>query len=125
MRVVYTEEAFSSRFAAMDIARKAEVAVERHPELFTSPDHLTQVFEVQKITKKYLQSYGAIFQTARIATRKRPAHTELKFAYVSFPSKNRDVLLKNFRDDLEKLRIDPDQQVVSKPNTASLSIHIY
>lgn len=125
MKVVYTEEAPIASFAANDIARKAKMAVERHPELFTSQAHLVQVFEVQKITKKYLHSYGAIFQTARLATRKRPAHTELKFAHVSFPSKKRDVLLKNFRDELEKLGIDPDQQVVSKPNTASLSIHIY
>jgi len=125
MKVVYTEESPYASYAAMDIARKASIALDQYPDVFTSPDHQIKLYHVQTITKRFLEGHGTIYQTARLPTKKRPVHTEVKFCHVYYPSKKRDVLLKNFRTSLEQLGIDPDVQVIRKPRTSSLSIHVY
>jgi hypothetical protein len=107
-------------FAALeDIDRRSELAVQRHPEVFDDIGHQSSVAEVEAICKKYFAAYGKIYCTARPATRKRPAHTEVKVCRYVLRA-NRDS--NKFKTDLNSTGA---KQIVWKHNTESVSIHVW
>jgi cell division septum initiation protein DivIVA len=107
-------------FAVEDINRRAAAAYSQNRALFDSAEHQQRVETVVKVLRNYFAGWAAIYETARAATRNRDAHTEVKFNRVVIDRKKR-------RTDLEAaLRIagvDPSQ-IVFKPATESLSVHV-
>ena len=102
-----------------DINRRAERAVDQYPHVFDDPLHQARVAAVEALCKGYFASYGAVYCTARPATRKRPAHTEVKVSrYVL--SRVRDSA--QFKKDLESAGA---REIVWKHNTESVSVHVW
>lgn len=110
----------SSWFAIEDINLRAEAAYQQNQALFDDPAHQTRVEQVVAVLRAYFADWGAIYQTARGATRNRPAHTEVKFNRVVINRRNR-------RADLERnlaaLGI-AGTDIVFKPATESMSVHV-
>ena len=115
-----TETARVSWFAIEDIDRRSEAAYLQHQALFDSADHQARVAAVVKLTKEYLSGWNAIYETARGATRNRPANTEVKFGRIVFTRKKK-------REDYVQQLVDlgiAREHIIYKPNTESLSVHV-
>jgi len=114
-----TKTARSGWFAREDINRRAARAMDLHPEVFGSFAHQTAVAAVVDTVKDYFASYGTVYETARPATRNRPAHTEVKVQrYVLKGSRDPAV----FRQRIESAG---GQEMKWKHHTESLSIHVW
>jgi hypothetical protein len=114
-----THSAGTSWFAIEDINRRAEHAMNQHPDVFGSYAHQTAVAKVTELVKDYLSGYAVIYETARPATRKRPAHTEVKVMRYVLKSKRDGAA---FRKSVEAAG---GKEMVWKHNTESLSIHVW
>ncbi len=114
-----THSAGAAWFAIEDINRRAEAAMDRHPDVFGSFAHQTAVAKVSELVKDYFASYGTLYETARPATKKRPAHTEVKVMRYVMKSR-RDAAA--FRAAVEAAG---GHEMVWKHNTESLSIHVW
>lgn len=114
-----TRPSGASWFAIEDINRRAERAMDLHPDVFGSYAHQQSVAQVVELVKDYFASYGTLYETARPATKKRPAHTEVKIMrYV----------LKRPRDASAfraAIAAAGGHEMVWKHNTESLSIHVW
>ena len=87
--------------------------------MFDDPLHQQRVADVEAVCKGYFAGYAALYCTARPATRKRPAHTEVKVSrYVL--SRGRDSA--KFKTDLETAGA---REIVWKHNTESVSVHVW
>ena len=115
-----TETARNTWFAIEDIDRRSEAAYRQHQALFDSADHQDRVAAVVKLTKAYLSSWNAIYETARAKTRNRPANTEVKFSRIVFTRKNKR---EDYIAKLVALGIK-HEHIIYKPNTESLSVHV-
>ena len=107
-------------FAIEDIDRRAEAAYNAHIDLFTSDVHCARVEAVKSIMREYFAGWAAIYETARGTTRRRTAHTEVKFNRVVMNRKRRR---EDFLAALAALGIDA-ADVVYKPATESCSVHV-
>jgi len=76
---------------------------------------------VDSILRSMFAGYVTAYQTARSATRKRPAHTEVKYMRVTQYStpKHRELKAQAVQQ-LEELGLD----LVYKPKTNSYSVHV-
>ena len=117
----YTEESNNKFFAVADIDARAKAAYNANKQLFTSKAHVTKVELVDSILRNMLASYTSAYQTARSATRKRPAHTEVKYDRVVQHSTRKHRELKaQAVEQLAALGLD----LVYKPKTNSYSVHV-
>ena len=107
-------------FAIEDINKRAEAAYNAHIELFESDVHAARVEAVVSICKQYFADWNQIYQTARGATSRRAAHTEVKFSRVILNRKNRRA---DFLAALAAVGVEADC-VVCKPATESYSVHV-
>lgn len=107
-------------FAVEDINRRAAAAYNAHIELFTSDVHCARVEAVKSIMREYFASWAAIYETARPNTRRRAAHTEVKFNRVVL---NRSRKRADFLAALAAVGIAAED-VVYKPATESCSVHV-
>jgi hypothetical protein len=116
-----TQEAASKFFAVADIDARARAAYNANKKLFTSKQHTTRVELVDSILKSMFAGYVTAYQTARSATRLRPAHTEVKYMRVVQHSTPKHKELKaRAVEQLEALGLD----LVYKPKTNSYSVHV-
>ena len=117
----HTEESNNKFFAVADIDARAKAAYNANKQLFTSKEHVTKVELVDTILRNMLASYTSAYQTARSATRKRPAHTEVKYDRVVQHStlKHRELKAQAV-EQLAALGLD----LVYKPKTNSYSVHV-
>ena len=74
-----TKEATSKFFAVADINARAAAAYTANKQLFNSVQHTTKVELVDSILKTMFIGYATAYQTSRAATKKRAAHTEVKY----------------------------------------------
>ena len=117
----HTEESNNKFFAVADIDARAKAAYNANKQLFTSKAHVTKVELVDSILRNMLASYTSAYQTARSATRKRPAHTEVKYDRVVQHSTRKHRELKaQAVEQLAALGLD----LVYKPKTNSYSVHV-
>jgi len=102
-----TQEASSKFFAVADIdARK---------------QHTTRVELVDSILKSMFVGYVTAYQTCRAATKKRAAHTEVKYMRVTTYATQQHRKLKAAAvEQLAALGLD----LVYKPRTDSYSVHV-
>lgn len=110
----------NSWFAVEDINLRAAAAYQQNQALFDNAEHQQRVEQVVTVLRSYFADWAAIYQTARGATRNRPAHTEVKFNRVVINRRNR-------RADLEKTLADlgiASTAIVFKPATESMSVHV-
>jgi hypothetical protein len=114
-----THSVGSGWFAIEDINRRAEAAMDRHPDVFGSFAHQTAVAAVVDCVKDYFASYGAVYETARPATKRRPAHTEVKVQRYVLKSRRDSTA---FRKSIESAG---GKEMNWKHNTESLSIHVW
>ena len=116
-----TQEATHKFFAVADIDARAKAAYNSNKQLFTSKQHTTRVELVDSILRSMFAGYVTAYQTARSATRKRPAHTEVKYMRVTQYStpKHRELKAQAVQQ-LEELGLD----LVYKPKTNSYSVHV-
>lgn len=110
----------NSWFAIEDINLRAAAAYERHKDLFDSAEHQKRVAMVVALLRAYFAGWAAIYETARPATRNRPAHTEVKFNRVVI---NRARRRADLEAALKAAGIDPSA-IVFKPATESMSVHV-
>jgi hypothetical protein len=125
MYIKVTEESNHTQFAAIDIARRAKHAVAQNPALFGSTDHQSQVAAVEEAGRTYFAGWKAIYATARPSTRKRAAHTEVKFDKVMFRSKNQDAARMQFMTELAAAGVSYNTDVIYKPKTNSISVLVF
>jgi hypothetical protein len=125
MYIKVTEESTHAQFAAIDIARRAEMAIAQNPTLFGSTNHQSQVDAVEEAGRAYFAGWKAIYTTARPATRKRPAHTEVKFDKVEFRIKNQDAARMQFMTELAAAGVSYATNVIYKPKTNSISVLVF
>lgn len=71
-----------------DIDSRVEKALRENPEVFDSAAHQQACEAATEIGRAYFANYRKIYATARPATRKRPAHTEVKFEDYTKPRKS-------------------------------------
>jgi hypothetical protein len=114
-----THSAGSSWFAIEDINRRAAAAMDRHPDVFGSFGHQASVELVVDLVKNYFASYGVVYETARPATKRRPAHTEVKVQRYVLKSR-RDITA--FRNSIAAAG---GKEMNWKHKTESLSIHVW
>ena len=116
-----TKEATSKFFAVADIDARAEAAYAANKQLFTSKQHTTKVELVDSILKTMFIGYATAYQTSRAATKKRAAHTEVKyFRVVTYAQKQHSKLKALAVQQLAALGLD----LVYKPRTDSYSVHV-
>ena len=116
-----TKEANSKFFAVADINARAAAAYAANKQLFTSTQHTTRVELVDSILRSMFIGYTTAYQTARAATKKRAAHTEVKYYRVVTHSTNKHKQLKAAAvEQLAALGLD----LVYKPKTDSYSVHV-
>jgi hypothetical protein len=116
-----TNESNSKFFAVADINARAKAAYNANKQLFTSKEHVTKVELVDSILRNMLASYTSAYQTARNATRKRPAHTEVKYdRVVQYSTPKHRELKAQAVEQLAALGLD----LVYKPKTNSYSVHV-
>ena len=114
-----TRPSNSSWFAIEDINRRAERAMDLHPDVFGSFAHQESVAQVVELAKNYFSSYATLYETARAATKRRPAHTEVKiYRYVLKGSRDAAA----FRAGISAAG---GREMTWKHNTESLSIHVW
>jgi len=108
-----------SYFVIEDINQRAEAAMDQHPEVFEDDTHQVAVETIEQLAKNYFAGYNAIYSTARPATKKRPAHTEVKVSrYILRKSRDSN----GFKKLLEAAGA---KQIVWKPKTESVSFHVW
>jgi hypothetical protein len=116
-----TNESNSKFFAVADINARAKAAYNANKQLFTSKEHVTRVELVDSILRNMLFAYTSAYQTARNATRKRPAHTEVKYdRVVQYSTPKHRELKAQAVEQLAALGLD----LVYKPKTNSYSVHV-
>ena len=116
-----TNESTHKFFAVADIDARAKAAYNANKALFTSKEHTTKVELVDSILRNMIYAYTSAYQTARGATRKRPAHTEVKYDRVIQHSIHKHRELKaQAVEQLAALGLD----LVYKPKTNSYSVHV-
>jgi hypothetical protein len=117
----HTEESTHKFFAVADIEARARAAYNSNKQLFTSKQHTTRVELVDSILKQMFVGYATAYQTARAATKKRAAHTEVKYMRVVTHSTNKHKQLRAAAvEQLAALGLD----LVYKPRTNSYSVHV-
>ena len=117
----HTEESNSKFFAVADINARAKAAYNSNRELFTSAEHTRKVELVDSILRNMIYAYTSAYQTARAATRRRPAHTEVKYdRVVQYSTPKHRELKAQAVAQLEELGLD----LVYKPRTNSYSVHV-
>ena len=116
-----TKEATSKFFAVADIDSRAAAAYTANKQLFNSAQHTTKVELVDSILKTMFIGYATAYQTSRAATKKRAAHTEVKyFRVVTYAQKQHSKLKALAVQQLAALGLD----LVYKPRTDSYSVHV-
>jgi hypothetical protein len=116
-----TQEATHKFFAVADIAARSRAAYNSNKQLFQSKQHTTKVELVDSILKQMFVGYTTAYQTARAATKRRAAHTEVKYYRVVTHSTNKHKQLKAAAvEQLAALGLD----LVYKPRTDSYSVHV-
>jgi len=116
-----TKEATSKFFAVADIDSRAAAAYAANKQLFNSAQHTTKVELVDSIVKSMFAGYAAAYQTSRAATKKRAAHTEVKyFRVVTYAATQHKKLKALAVEQLAALGLD----LVYKPRTDSYSVHV-
>ena len=123
MLVTKDTEASNSRwFALQDIDARAKAAYNTHKALFNSREHRTRVELVDSILRTMLFSYTSAYQTARGATKRKPAHTEVKYdRVVQYSTPKHRELRERAVEQLAALGLD----LVYKPKTNSYSVHVF
>ena len=117
-----TEEATNKKFAIRDISRRAKVAYDQNVRLFNSPEHKATIEYVKNTMEGMFADVDAIFETARPATKRSPAHTEVKFNKVTLYKRERHLELKGeVVEKLGQLNID----LIYKPKTNSYSVKVF
>lgn len=116
-----TEEASNKRFAIEDIRKRAAKAYDDNTELFNDPKHISMVNTVRDLVSTLFAHCDAIYETARPATKRFPAHTEVKFNHCTlFDTKKHNALMQNIVEQLEEFDLD----LIYKPGTNSYSVKI-
>lgn len=102
-----------------DIDARAEAAYQRHQDLFDDPEHIRLCNLVEQTLKEHAASWDVVYHTARPATRRQAAHTEVKLGRVAF---ERGGL---FRADaaLQRLGI-LSEDITYKPRSLSISVRV-
>ena len=117
----HTEESTNKFFAITDINQRAKAAYNSNPQFFNSTAHQQRVALVNQILRNMFSSYSVAYQTARAATRNRPAHTEIKFSHVVLYNRTKHLKLRTHAvAQLAKMGL----QLVYKPSTNSYSVHV-
>jgi len=117
----HTEESKSKFFAVADIDARAKAAYNANKALFTNPEHTQRVEQVDTILRNMVFAFTTAYQTARGATRRRPAHTEVKYdRVVQYSTPKHRELKAQAIQQLEQLGLD----LVYKPRTNSYSVHV-
>ena len=117
-----TQESNSRWFAVADIDARAKHAYNTHKDLFASTQHKTKVELVDSILKSMLAGYTSAYQTARGATKRKPAHTEVKYdRVVQYSTLKHRELREAAVAQLQQLGFD----LVYKPKTNSYSVHVF
>ena len=117
----HTEESKSKFFAVADIDARAKAAYNANKALFTNPEHTQRVEQVDTILRNMVFAFTTAYQTARGATRRRPAHTEVKYdRVVQYSTPKHRELKAQAVAQLEQLGLD----LVYKPRTNSYSVHV-
>ena len=116
-----TQESTHKCVAVADIDARAKAAYNANKSLFNSVQHKQRVELVDSILRNMIYAYTSAYQTARAATRKRPAHTEVKYDRVVQHStpKHRELKAQAV-EQLAALGLD----LVYKPKTNSYSVHV-
>ena len=116
-----TKESTHKFFAVQDIDARAAAAYTANKQLFTSQQHTTRVELVDSILKTMFVDYATAYQTPRAATKKRAAHTEVKYYRVQLFARRTHIKLKAAAvERLAQLGLD----LVYKPKTDSYSVHV-
>ena len=116
-----TQESNCKFFAVADINARAEAAYNTNKQLFQSKQHTTKVELVDSIVKSMFVGYATAYQTSRAATKKRAAHTEVKYMRVTTYAAQQHKRLKALAvEQLAGLGLD----LVYKPRTDSYSVHV-
>jgi len=71
-----------------DIDARIAKALRENPEVFDDAAHQAVCDAATEIGRNYFANYRKIYATARPATRRRPAHTEVKFEDYTRPRKS-------------------------------------
>ena len=113
-----TQPAKFSFFAIKDINARVAHAIKEHPKLESCPQHQAKIQQVINLLKYHAQysDYNNIYSTARAATAKMPAHTEVKINRMSSRMYKKDQL----KCTINQLKY----KLVYKPSTQSYSVHI-
>lgn len=116
-----TEASRSGFFAVADIDARAKAAYNANRKLFDNPEHRATCEQVEQILRSMLLGFRSIYHTARPATRRRPAHTEVKVdrAEQYSTAKHRE-LREQAVQKLSAMGLD----LVYKPRTNSYSVHV-
>ena len=116
-----TQESNSRWFAVADIDARAKAAYNALKQLFNSTQHKTKVELVDSILRSMLAGYTSAYQTARGATKRKPAHTEVKYdRVVQYSTPKHRELRAAAVAQLQQLGLD----LVYKPKTNSYSVHV-
>ena len=116
-----TQEATHKFFAVSDIDARARAAYNSNKQLFNSTQHTARVELVDSILRSMFAGYATAYQTARAATKRRAAHTEVKYYRVVTHTANKHRELKAAAvEQLAALGLD----LVYKPKTDSYSVHV-
>jgi hypothetical protein len=116
-----TQESNCKFFAVADINARAEAAYNTNKQLFNSAQHTTKVELVDSIVKSMFVGYATAYQTSRAATKKRAAHTEVKYMrVVTYAAQQHNRLKAAAVEQLAALGLD----LVYKPRTDSYSVHV-
>ena len=116
-----TQESNCKFFAVADINARAEAAYNTNKQLFNSAQHTTKVELVDTIVKSMFVGYATAYQTSRAATKKRAAHTEVKYMrVVTYAAQQHNRLKAAAVEQLAALGLD----LVYKPRTDSYSVHV-
>lgn len=120
--VLETQESTNRSFAVQDINRRAEYAYSNNRELFDSFEHQAKVAEAAAILKDMVASYVGAYETARPASSRRPAHTQVKLNRVThYPMQEHRTRKAEAIKKLEALGLD----LVYTPNTDSYSVAVF
>jgi len=116
-----TKESTYKFFAVADINARAKAAYNANKNLFNSVQHKQRVELVDSILKQMLAGYTSAYQTARGATKRKPAHTEIKYdRVVQYSTPKHRELKAQAVEALAALGLD----LVYKPRTNSYSVHV-
>jgi hypothetical protein len=119
MFITKETERKQDRWAAkVDINRKSAQAL-REDKIFASAAHKRKVAFVEREMRRMFDSWGGIYTTPRPKTKRRLAHTEVKFYRVEHTKLFRDIRA-DVIANLNEVGVD----LVFKPGTNSYSAHV-